>query len=440
MKTNYTDAELQAAIDEACDKLAQSARVYLNALDLDNTTESWPVEAPARLDLIKSALAALPEPEPPKVDWKTPGQVAWDAGNEVQKRKFPNEPVMSWQEGYELHEQLEAAASAVLAAFGGKEAEHSQQLYHNAMDELREKRLSLIKSRDKINESYGLIEAFVNLWARWPKVSASEMQELCKRSKAFIGVTDQEEPQPAEIPWAEWHGGECPLKDEEVDEWEYKFRQYLNEVTEIARKASSTPNEMVWTHDGSPGDITAYRVLKWKAECGLSQLRSVAEAGPVPEGCVRYHFSKYGDDIGVGTIAKHPSDVLFADIRLPAPAEKPDPYAELKKAHAAGKAIQLRNIKRGREDWKDVSYPAWNNNNEGDEYRIKPEPEPLATKPILPPTWTPKVGDVVTLKSGGPKMTIRAFDRDDPMEAWCHWFKEEKSCAETFPTACLQPA
>jgi hypothetical protein len=62
MKTNYTDTKLQAAIDEACDKLAQSTRVYLNALDLDNTTESWPVEASARLDLIKSALAALPEP------------------------------------------------------------------------------------------------------------------------------------------------------------------------------------------------------------------------------------------------------------------------------------------------------------------------------------------------------------------------------------------
>ncbi len=62
MKHKYTDTQLQAAIDGACDKLAQSTRVYLNALDLDNTTESWPVEAPARLDLIKSALAALPEP------------------------------------------------------------------------------------------------------------------------------------------------------------------------------------------------------------------------------------------------------------------------------------------------------------------------------------------------------------------------------------------
>jgi hypothetical protein len=70
MKHNYTNTQLQSAIDEACDKLAQSTRVYLNALDLDNTTESWPVEAPARLDLIKSALAALPEPEPPTVDWK----------------------------------------------------------------------------------------------------------------------------------------------------------------------------------------------------------------------------------------------------------------------------------------------------------------------------------------------------------------------------------
>jgi len=123
-------------------------------------------------------------------------------------------------------------------------------------------------------------------------------------------------------------------------------------------------------------------------ELQLSQLRSVAEAGPVPEGCVRYHFSKYGDDIGVGTIAKHPSDVLFADIRLPEPSEKP-------------------------------------------------APTPLVTEPISLPEWTPKVGDVVTLKSGGPKMTVM---QDIGHNFLCAYDSLGEVKTVSIPTNCLQPA
>ena len=70
MKTNYTDTQLQAAIDGACNEVAQSAIGFLNTLDLDPQSEVWAEETPARLQLIKSALDALPEPEPPSVDWK----------------------------------------------------------------------------------------------------------------------------------------------------------------------------------------------------------------------------------------------------------------------------------------------------------------------------------------------------------------------------------
>ncbi|CAB5225593.1 Protein of unknown function DUF2158 [uncultured Caudovirales phage] len=129
----------------------------------------------------------------------------------------------------------------------------------------------------------------------------------------------------------------------------------------------------------------------------LSQLRPIAEAGEVPEGCVRYHFPKYGDDLGVGTIAKHPSDVLFADIRLPEPSEKPDPYDD----------------------------------------------KPLVTKPISPPTWTPKVGDVVTLKSGGPNMTVvKLADTESDLSAFlCEWFSAagEYDAGVIYLTS-LQPA
>ena len=290
MKTNYTDSQLQAAIDEACIEIRREHRGKVGTslvIDTAAMPSTYKAEASARLDLIKSALAALPEP----VD----------------------------------EESMLLNLLAVIHRDGGHyQAEHGTR---------------------------------------------KAVEDACKEWQRLISI--------------------------------------------VEKTGLTEPKQ------------------------SLSQLRPLAEAGEVPEGCVRYHFSKYGDDIGVGTIAKHLTDVLFADIRLPAPAEKPDPYAELKKAHAAGKVIQCK-LDVVDDFWEDMKDPR--RGAKPHEYRIKPEPEPLATKPILPPTWTPKVGDVVTLKSGGPKMTIRAFDRDDPMEAWCHWFKEEKSCAETFPTACLQPA
>jgi hypothetical protein len=108
----------------------------------------------------------------------------------------------------------------------------------------------------------------------------------------------------------------------------------------------------------------------------LSQLRPIAEAGAVPEGCVR--------------VRAWDGDTHFADIRLPAPAEA-DPYTELKKAHAEGKIIQINCCTVEQPNWVDLPSPAYFG--EPHEYRIKPEPEtfdptpePLATKPISPPT------------------------------------------------------
>lgn len=43
-----------------------------------------------------------------------------------------------------------------------------------------------------------------------------------------------------------------------------------------------------------------------------------------------------------------------------------------------------------------------------------------------------KIGDVVQLKSGGPKMTIsiidhEAMDDEGPLHAWCDWFTQDKA-------------
>ena len=299
MKHEYTDTKLQAAIDEACDKLAQSTRVYLNALDLDNTTESWPVEAPARLDLIKSALAALPEP----MD----------------------------------EESMLLNLLAVIHRDGGHyQAEHGTR---------------------------------------------KAVESACKEWQRLISI--------------------------------------------VEKTGQTEPKQ------------------------SLSQLRPLAEAGVVPEGCVRHYTYKKDGEWTPATKHRAMQDTHYIDIpHLPAPAEKPETFEAHGKTwvrHKPGDPMPCDGSSavmallgdgtfwtQQAEDWN------WNNNNNkfdiiGWRYADKP----LVTKPI---SWYLRVGDVVTLKSGGPKMTIRAFDRDDPMEAWCHWFKEEKSCAETFPTACLQPA
>jgi hypothetical protein len=62
MKHNYTDTQLQAAIDEACNKINEEHKDVGGLLILDPEDNRWRNEKPARLNLIKSALAALPEP------------------------------------------------------------------------------------------------------------------------------------------------------------------------------------------------------------------------------------------------------------------------------------------------------------------------------------------------------------------------------------------
>jgi len=62
---------------------------------------------------------------------------------------------------------------------------------------------------------------------------------------------------PDEIPWIEWRGGPCPLKDEEVESFEFK--------TSIGPGGPcSKPSSWNWSHNDHCGDIIAYRVLKWR--------------------------------------------------------------------------------------------------------------------------------------------------------------------------------
>jgi hypothetical protein len=57
-------------------------------------------------------------------------------------------------------------------------------------------------------------------------------------------------------PWIEHKGGPCPLRDDGVEEFEFKIR------TGKASGPSTSPSVWRWTHEGNHGDIIAYRVLK----------------------------------------------------------------------------------------------------------------------------------------------------------------------------------
>ena len=52
--------------------------------------------------------------------------------------------------------------------------------------------------------------------------------------------------------------------------------------------------------------------------------------------------------------------------------------------------------------------------------------------------WTPRPGDVVRLKSGGPDMTVEICN--DDQEACCSWFDASGFSQRFFPAACLTPA
>jgi len=220
-------------------------------------------------------------------------------------------------------------------------------------------------------------------------------------------------------------------------------------------------------------------------EARLHLLKSALDHLPEPPPPVVPKAPRLEDAIGAtpGSFAKACDD--------PKTGELPDPYAELKKAHAEGKVIQ--SLGTG-ERWigldlgiKDPLFYA----NPLDFYRIKPEPETfeahgktwishnggpmpcdgdaiiqclfaygdvwnayvpakdvrwsksngigdiigwryadeptsLVTKPDSLPKWTPAVGDLVQLKSGGPVMTFDFAEHDDVYNETvynCMWIK-----------------
>jgi hypothetical protein len=92
-----------------------------------------------------------------------------------------------------------------------------------------------------------VIQIFTTKWEDWPHLITPE----------FGASPDQYRIKPDDSPpWIEHKGGPCPLRDDEVEGFEFKIR------TGKASGPSTSPSVWRWTHEGNHGDIIAYRVLK----------------------------------------------------------------------------------------------------------------------------------------------------------------------------------
>ena len=365
---------LQEAMDAACTYALNNAGNFRStSLDLTPANGCWKQEQHVRLILARELLNLLPEPTLPVVDGKTPGQVAYEGYNE---HGF-------WIQSVVQH-KWEAAASAVLAAFGGRASGWKTRA------EKAETEVAMLKD-----------------WKAQQLQVESEWDCQMLAKKLGVGI-----------------GQSCRAGIQKA-------------------------------------------VLTMLEQPLLPQLRPISEAGDVPEGCHRLFFALFDNCAGTGWPTKDGDTTHFADIRLPnAPVvnkpEPQDPYAELKKAHAEGKVIQVNVGKRfnpeAKDCWEVREEPAWDI--EAKFYRIKPDepdtftahgwryadvPQPelshdsgkitsfvraaaatIQMGGVSEPAWTPKVGDLVQLKSGGPVMTFDFAEHDDVYNDTvynCMWIK-----------------
>jgi len=376
---------MQAAIDAACEALGKGDfRPTAGLLDTVPGCSDWSQETHARLHLLKSALDFLPEPPPPVVDGKTPGQVCHES--------MYNTPEWKWLLAGDKA-ACESAASAVLAAFGRAEI------------------------------------------LRWKDAAQSIREEINKQ---------QARAEKAEAELANW-----------------------KEAAQVAK----------WQRDLIIDESTdkTGRILELEK---LSTLRPISEAGDVPAGCVRYFFRILQCSFSIGTLEQGEDDTHFADIlvlvesKIEAPTTEEfihpgsfDPVAVTKPIHSTftahgkewtrhmpgdpmpcdgeARICILDNNGNPSNERGDLYFPRTASINVWDRtsawcYADEPSGKHTSEATITP-EWTPAVGDVVTLKSGGPKMTVhQLFPEED--RVICYYFKRGILETPTFATATLTKA
>lgn len=244
MKTHHTDQQIQAAVEWACDEITKTHPNAFGSLATDRrkNPSCWIGESVTRVEFLKLALARLPEPPPPVVDGKT--------------------KAVDWEAKYELEHSTQLMRTGQLqsARERAEKAEAELAMSEAAFSNYRRLILS------SLNEA-GAPTHHPDIGALACKPMTP--QERIKSLTQLRSIAEAAEPealiQPAEeIPWTEWHGGECPLDDNEVEEWQWKLRDETVQPACAENKGLFFPSGRKWNHIGNRLDIIAYRVLRWK--------------------------------------------------------------------------------------------------------------------------------------------------------------------------------
>lgn len=258
-------------------------------------------------------------------DGRSLGQVAFDAGNAVQKIKFPKREIETWEESAEVHEMIEAAAQAVAAVVLAQAVRRMEAVpmiemwkvfYRNRLiKEVRDLLIAAAKGEGQAMTknvpgdkcpSCGAEEVESNTPNTTYACGSSDYDgrpdtfhpgDKCETKPVVVNEPPQNERQPdlsgesekqdlgamvkaareAAIKgltgpaWIPHDGGPCPLKDEDVEQFEFKIRGGG------VSGPVYVPNGWRWSNDGTTGDIIAYRVLKWKPGFGPEKKAQQAE-------------------------------------------------------------------------------------------------------------------------------------------------------------------
>ena len=143
--------------------------------------------------------------------------------------------------------------------------------------------------------------------ADWTKDWREEKDQRLSIAKAFLAALLEPAQADSAPPWIPHDGGPCPLKTEEVEEWEFKFRD--GDI----RRAPGNPKAWRWRHRKEAGDIIAYRVHKWKPGHGQQEEQAKAEEPSPPMIRLRLPSEKptWQDTDGDGFVVVFSDDGVF---------------------------------------------------------------------------------------------------------------------------------